>query len=360
MKTFDLHMMPPISLEVKHGGKNDRNLPMKYDGMVVVERNREGKGNASRFVLAESVMNKLYEFNGIENPKDMEAVKRIPIRFLSDSISENFNIYRAFFLKNTIACGAQANDKNDVAMRRFRKENGQTEFVEPYEHACNKDCPIWNSENPKVSCDIYGSLHFVLSDDVHPSGSLCVHRINGRNAQRRIMSSLYMIEKYTGGILANIPLCIAFHFENVPDHTGQLQKVPVMVIEPENGYRRLREDVLQEMNNRANLGIKKYEGILDRVVERSLVTEIEESSDWVGGVSEDEDDKGEDSKVIKSSDAEKETSEEIELSLILEENDYSKFMSAPPAMRAIIIKNSKSNGVIDKNLVVRNMKKYIK
>lgn len=358
MKTFNLHMMPPISLEVKHGGKNDRNLPMKYDGMIVVERNRDGKGNASRFVLADKIMSKLYEFNEIENAKEMQAVKRIPIRFLSDSIAENFNMYRAFFLKNTIACGAQANDNNNVAMRRFRKEDGQTEFVEPYEHPCNKDCPIWNSTNPKVSCDIYGSLHFVLADDIHPTGSLCVHRINGRNAQRRVMSSLHMIHKYTNGILANIPLCIAFHFENVPDHTGQLQKVPVMVIEPENGYDNLRKSVLEEMQKRFQLGIiNGYKGILDSIVERSLVTEIEETSEWVGKVDENEEE--EDTEIV-SSGSTKETPEEVEISLLLKDDEYEKLMSATPAMRRIIINKSKSDGVIDANVLRRNMKNMIK
>lgn len=343
MKTFNLHMMPPISYEVKHGGKNDRNLPMKYDGMVVVERNRDGRGNASRFVLAKSIMDKLHAFNEMDNPKQDEAVRRIPIRFLSDDIGENFNMYRAFFMKNTIACGAHANEDGGTAMRRFKKSNGVTEFVEPYEYNCNKDCPIWNSDNPKFSCDIYGSLHFVLDDSIHPHGSLCVHRINGRNAQRRIMSSLHMISKYTGGILANIPFCIAFHFENVPDHTGMLQKVPVMVIEPQGGYQKLRENILVEIENRRTLNIDRYINVLDKVVERSLVTEIEESSDWVGKI-----DDTENASEEISTGSNVGVADEIEtIKFLLSEDHYIIFDKLPAGMKRIMMNKFFKNGELD-------------
>lgn len=352
MKTFNLHMMPPIAYEIKHGGKNDRNLPMKFDGMVVVERNRDGKGNSSRFVMADSIMQKLHEFNGTEAAKADQPVKRIPIRFLSDDIGENFNMYRAFFLRSTIACGSGANESSKTAMRRFTKENGVTEFVEPYEVPCDKDCPIWNSDNAKFSCDIYGSLHFVLADNIHPSGSFCVHRINGRNAQRRIMSSLYMLSKYTNGILANIPLCIAFHFENVPDHTGQLQKVPVMAIEPEGGYEKLRLDIIAEMDKRKQLGITRYENILDLVVERSLVTEIEETSSWIGRVNEEEEDN------VELFSEKNEGASMDDLAFLLSTEVYERLMQIPMGMRKIITKRCMmADGDISEKLLVAELDK---
>lgn len=277
-RTFDLHMAPPVVLEVKHGQKNARGLPTKLEGMIVVTREKGRGGDAvANFTHAKDVMDAL--------PKDEAEglIKKIPIRLISDDFMESFHVYRGFYGKGKLACGSNYGDTK--AMRMFRG----SEWVEPYEVDCGPDCPYWNKE--KEPCDLGGTLYFNLGLMLPRNNDLVLYRINGRHAQRRMLASLEILHGRTGGIMAGLPLQIAFYSDLVKDGTNKTRSVPIIVVEPQDGTI-LEEELALELTRRravsealVAVGVKQAtdsiyrKGMLKSIQRREIVTSMEEYAD---------------------------------------------------------------------------------
>lgn len=268
-------MAPPVVLEVKHGQKNAKGYPTKLEGMIVVTRERS-KANGDNFSHAKDVMEAL--------PKDEaeQLVKKIPIRLISDNYLESFHMYRGFYGKGKLACGA--NYGEDTAMRMFKG----SEWVEPYPVKCDSECPYWNRE--KEPCDLGGTLYFNLGKSLPRNNDLVLYRINGRHAQRRMLASLSILSGRTGGIMAGLPLQIAFYNDLVKDGTNKTRSVPIIVVEPEDGTN-LEESVATELRLRReiidikrSLGIQVVgsdasymrTGMLEKIQHREIITSMEE------------------------------------------------------------------------------------
>jgi hypothetical protein len=275
-RTFELHMAPPVVLEIKHGQKNEKGYPTKLEGMIVVTREK-GKGNSANFNKADDVMAAL--------PKDAAEglVKKIPIRLISDDPMESFHIYRGLYGKGKLACGANYGEPK--ATRMFRG----SEWVTPYEVDCNDQCPLWNRE--KEPCDLGGTLYFNLGKDMPRSGDLVLYRLNGRHAQRRMLASLKILEARCDGIMAGLPLQIAFYTELVKDGANQSRAVPIVVVEPQDGVD-FDVAMIEEVGRRKAIFDMKREilgatgptnilkkGMLRDIQRRELVANAEDEAD---------------------------------------------------------------------------------
>lgn len=274
-RTFDLHMAPPVVLEVKHGKKNEKGYPTKLEGMLIVTREK-GKGDSANFNHAADVMAAL--------PKDQgeDLLKKIPIRLISDDPMESFHIYRGLYGKGKLACGA-----NYLATEATRMFKG-SEWVEPYKVVCNDECPFWNRE--KEPCDLGGTLYFNLGKNLPRSGDLVLYRLNGRHAQRRMLASLKILEARCGGIMAGLPLQIAFYTELVKDGTNKTRAVPIVVVEPEDGVdfdlalieelerRQKMMHIRRDITGNATESYRKV-GMLKDIQHRELVSSIEDEVD---------------------------------------------------------------------------------
>lgn len=279
-RTFDLHMAPPVVLEIKHGKKSEKGYPTKLDGMIVVTREKIGGGDKANFNRADDVMEAL-KVDPVEG-----LVKKIPIRLISDDPAESFHIYRGMYAKGKLACGANYGDK--MAMRRFKN----SEWVEPYQFECSEDCPMWNRE--KDPCDLGGTLYCNLGEGMPRSGDLVLYRLNGRHAQRRMLASLKILEARCGGIMAGLPLQIAFYSELVKDGTGKMRSVPIVVVEQDDRFN-LDDCLLVELERRRKIAdVKKAilgdtlkaittnlfkKGMLKEIQHRELVSGFEENDD---------------------------------------------------------------------------------
>jgi len=239
-----------------------------------------------------------------------------------------------------LGCGSSYGDRK--AMRYFKGEGKSFEFVSPYEVECSETCEFWKN----AKCDISGILYFRLSDELPRSGSLGAIRINGTHAQRRVRTALEIIQKQTGGILANIPLRVTIHQEAKRAADGATYPIPMLSIEPEGGQEGLFLNLEKELMRRRRVmeltgsdNLFMY-GVLDSVNKRDAINdsmEMEPSS--------------EEPPVM-------EVEEEVETTAIPEH--INKMMSSMPERKVEIIINKytdPSTGKIDEEGLVAYLKK---
>jgi len=243
MRQFDLHPAPPVRIEIKYGKKDEkRGFPKKLDHLLVVERVKD-KGRTANWHVCEDV------HRAILGPEAPEGAKfrRVPIVLMSDSIEDCFPIFRSFFIKGQLLCSAKLGETE--ALRRYecdpetgkavRKNGDLNTDVDPFIWSkCNASCDIWQASplkrngRPIGGCDLSGTLYFRLAPHLPRSTDFGALRIKGINAQKYMMSSLEILKRQTGGILANLPLEVAYHIEGKQAQDGKMYDIPLLVVQP--------------------------------------------------------------------------------------------------------------------------------
>lgn len=270
-RPFQLHSTPPVTQEIKWGkniSKGTSTRPVKLDHLIVVSRERD----SNNYIQDELVHEKIGQ-----------EPKQVPIILLSDDPQECFSLFRGLFSGPRLGCGARYGE--DTALRFF-DDNGITD--EPYEVGCSVGCSYWQSDNPKKQCKLVGTLYCKLDPRLPNSHALCAVRAKGTHAQRRIKSSLDIVSKQTGGVLANLPLVLRFHIENRKAQDGRTYPIPMLSIEQGKGF---EEALKQELTRRAELFALLHgyphssredlliTGVLSAVTSRAAVLNPEEAED---------------------------------------------------------------------------------
>ncbi len=234
MRPWNLHMAPPVRIEIKYGRKQG-NRPQRLDHFLVVERVKE-KGDNNWRVLS-SVHEKLKN----------EQPTQVPIVLMSDDIQENFGMFRSFFMKGKLMCGSQYGE--ETALRRVR--DGKD--VAPYEVECSEECKYWQSSDKNKQCDISATLYFKLGADLPRAHEFGVCRMKGTYAQRYMTGSLNILHNMTGGILANLPLMLCINIEQRKAADGRTYGIPLITVQPGLPQREFMEAVETEVQRRARL-----------------------------------------------------------------------------------------------------------
>jgi hypothetical protein len=260
MRPFNPILRNRVHYEVKYGEKkttsSGKTYPSKLKHFKFVSRDRSGDN-----------------FTTQKNVHDVigKEPNTVPIILFSDNPQEVFSIYRGAFNQSTLMCGAQTGD--EVAMRRFAmtdtdvNENGvhsggritqPISIVEqPYPYACNEKCELWVKGGGGKGCNLHGRFYFMLnlSSNIPQSSSFCVLRITGIFAQMSLSSSLDIIKKMTGGILAGLPLKLRLDYEKLNrtvEVNGKFMRpdIPYISVEPGVPYQDFMRLATEEIKRR--------------------------------------------------------------------------------------------------------------
>lgn len=211
MRPWNLHMAPPVRVEIKYGRKNG-NRPERLEHFLVVDRIKED--------------NNWRVIKEVHEALDDDKPTKVPIVLMSDDIQENFGMFRSFFVKGKLLCGSQYGD--DKALRRVR--DGKD--VAPYEVECSQECPFWQSDDKQKQCDISATLYFKLGSHLPRSSEFGVCRMKGSYAQRYMVGSLNILAGITNGILANLPLLLCINTEKKKAQDGRTYSIPLITVQP--------------------------------------------------------------------------------------------------------------------------------
>lgn len=257
MRPWELHMAPPVRIEIKYGRKNG-NRPMRLEHFLVVDRIKDSDNNWRPIPEVHAAL-------------DDERPTEVPITLMSDNIQENFAMFRSFFLKGTLMCGSQYGQS--TALRRAR----DGKMVEPYEVDCSSSCPYWQSEDKQAQCDISATLYFKLYKSLPRSNEFGVCRMKGTYAQRYMVGSLNIIHNMTNGILANLPLKLCMNTETRKAQDGKSYKIPLITVQPACSQEAFMEALKVEVERRALLYELQHgskHSSFDDLKIRNVLTEI--------------------------------------------------------------------------------------
>jgi len=306
-RPFNLYKYPPITLEVKYGERTSRAAKrLQYFKIVTRERHREG--GVDNYAVCQEPIDKLIEMgvDGItvdENGNKWPTV--IPIRLISDSMQESFNLFRGFYNRSgVLGCGQQYGEEK--ALRRWYhfpdfgvdanapdrvKEEVMANHKLPYEVDCTENCPYWNTSG-QTKCDIAGTLYFHLDESLPFCNRLAALRVKGTFAKRILESSLSLLHKKSGGILANIPLNLRIHYELKRAQDGKHYSVPMITLEHRGSIDNFLDEVAQEVDRRKrrfttinmrepeNLSELLIEGVLSEINSRDAIIHSVEEVDF--------------------------------------------------------------------------------
>lgn len=219
-------------------GGNKFQAPEKIDHFLITSTIR-GKDN--NFLIDELLMSK------IDKGEDGK-IRRIPITFLYDDISLNFQSRYACYMGKTLFCSGNGIEANQVVPDENKKIKGYN--VVP----CTCHRADFNYSG-KDKCKITGKLQFIIRGS-EKIGGVHVFRTTGRNSVVSILSSLTMIQRITGGCLAGIPLDLVISPKQVLDPDGNAQTIYVVSVEFIGDMIKLQEDAHNILLNNAKHGIQ--------------------------------------------------------------------------------------------------------
>lgn len=197
------------------GGKSFQ-LPKKLDHFVVTTLERDQTGN---FVRDAEIHKNLGD-----------KPKSIPVRLLFDKPELNFQTRYACFVGRNLWCAGDG----ETALRL----NGRGSEREQVTCPCHRQAPEYSGQD---KCKINGNLSVVI-EGVNVLGGVWKFRTTSYNSVVGILSSMALIMRMTGGILANIPLHLTIQPKVVttPDG-GQVQTIYVVGLEYHGSMEALRQ-----------------------------------------------------------------------------------------------------------------------
>jgi len=222
----------------REGNNGKWQAPEKLDHFLIT---RTLRGQDNNFLLDESLIAKL--------PKDADdKLRRIPITLLYDDMSLNFQSRYACYLGKTLFCSGDGETANEAIADQNKKVSGYKQV------SCTCRRAEFGYEG-RDKCKITGKLQFVIRG-AERIGGVHVYRTTGRNSVISIMSSLAMIQRITGGLLAGIPLELVVNPKQVADPNGAQQTVYVVSIEFAGSMQTLQDSAHKILLDNAKYGIQ--------------------------------------------------------------------------------------------------------
>jgi len=222
----------------RQGQNGTWQAPEKLDHFLIT---RTLRGQDNNFLLDEGLIAKL--------PKDADdKLRRIPITLLYDDMSLNFQSRYACYLGKTLFCSGDGETANEAIADQNKKVSGYKQVP----------CICRRAEfgyEGRDKCKITGKLQFVIRG-AERIGGVHVYRTTGRNSVVSIMSSLAMIQRITGGLLAGIPLELVVNPKQVSDPNGAQQTVYVVSIEFAGSMQTLQDSAHKILLENAKYGIQ--------------------------------------------------------------------------------------------------------
>ncbi len=220
-------------------GGTDFQPPVKLDHFVVTTLARDDTGN---FIRDEEIHKTL----GNEP-------KRIPVRLLFDDPGLNFQSRYAAFKGRTLWCAGDG----ETAMRLV-DDKAERERVQC---PCHRQDPTYEG---KDKCKINGTLSVII-DGAECVGGVWKFRTTSYNSVTGLMSSLALIQRITGGVLAGIPLVLTLNPKTVVTPVqGTTQTVYVVGLEYEGA-----PEALQKIGYEMALNSATHHARIDQIEDQA-------------------------------------------------------------------------------------------
>jgi len=238
----------------KSGQGNDFQPPQKLDHFVVTLLQRDDTGNYIRD-------EKIHALLG-------DKPIRIPITLLFDDIAMNFQSRFVCYRGKACWCSGDGEQAN------------LQECADPVTCPCERSNQDYDPDNKKKDrCKINGILSVVIRG-AESVGGVWKFRTTSWNTVQGITSSLFLIQRITGGPLAGLDLDLVLAPKTANDPKGQTQTIYVVGIEYVGGMEKLRTAALQSaeayVHQRKQLA--SMEDAAKEMMERELTTEIAEAT----------------------------------------------------------------------------------
>jgi hypothetical protein len=166
-------------------------MPEKLDHFLITTMERDDSNN---FILDSGLMDK------IMTDQKVDALKSIPITLLYNDIELNLQTRYACFRGKTRWCTGDGEEAS-----RLKSEKPVS--YETIKCPCERAEPDYAGEDNsgKGKCKVTGCLSCLI-DGSDKIGGVWKFRTTSFNSARSMLSSLLMIKRLTGGIVAGIPL----------------------------------------------------------------------------------------------------------------------------------------------------------
>lgn len=145
--------------------------------------------------------------------------KRIPVRLLFDDIDLNFQCRYACFVGRTLWCTGDGESASRLVNANEPRQNVTC--------TCER---IERDYQGKDKCKINGVLSAMI-DGAHGVGGVWKFRTTSWNTVQGLLSSLALIKRITGGVLAGIPLSLTIQPKTVTTPDGSTLPVQVVSLE---------------------------------------------------------------------------------------------------------------------------------
>jgi hypothetical protein len=241
------------SRKIKIGKKGKRKFADAFEnGMKITFAERKHKSEDFKVDL--QAMQACWEFYGNEGaaPKELQ---RIPVRLLSDNITDNIYIYRGWWAASGPRCTSRLGDKmarRKIDTKAYEKNKKIVVLDNPVSHPCDKSCPMWTDPGEKSDCG-WSLILSVQIECLPVIPNLARFRSTSPQSRSNLVGSLNQIKDITGGILAGIPLDLIWKKKTGPDHTGKTRSYPVLGFEFRGTSQQLREHAIVELESRRRL-----------------------------------------------------------------------------------------------------------
>lgn len=181
---------------------NTFQAPQKLDHFIVTTMER---GPDNNFLADQAIMQQLGS-----------SPREIPVVLVYDDIDLNFPTRYAMYNGKSLQC------TGDGVAAKWRNQDGTHQMVQC---PCNRQDPAYTG---KDKCKINGTLSVIISGaDV--IGGVWKFRTTSYNSVVGILSSLAMIKRVSGGVLAGIPLVMKLSPKAVTDPVGGGQQTVYIV-----------------------------------------------------------------------------------------------------------------------------------
>lgn len=209
---------------------NTFQAPQKLDHFIVTTMER---GQDNNFLPDTLVMGMLGD-----------APREIPVVLVYDDIDLNFPTRYAMYSGKTLQC------TGDGETARWRNEDGTYQAVQC---TCPRQDPAYQG---KDKCKITGTLSVIVSGaDV--IGGVWKFRTTSYNSVVGILSSLAMIKRISGGVLAGIPLTMKLSPKAVTDPVGGSQQtIYVVSLEYRGSAKSLRDHGFTQLLEQQKHGVR--------------------------------------------------------------------------------------------------------
>lgn len=209
---------------------NTFQAPQKLDHFIVTTMERGQDGN---FIADAEVMNRLGS-----------APKEIPVMLVYDDIDLNFPTRYAMYNGKTLQC------TGDGDTARWRNDDGTHMMVQC---PCHRQDPAYQG---KDKCKITGTLSVII-DGAEVIGGVWKFRTTSYNSVVGILSSLAMIKRVSGGVLAGVPMVMKLSPKAVVDPVrGGQQTVYIVSLEYRGSVQSLRNQGYSTLLEQQKHGVR--------------------------------------------------------------------------------------------------------